>query len=241
MVKELEDYSWFPGIIRCYQAEFIGSVTTWLDIYQPIIPEVEDLVAQNHSDLIQDLCSGSGIPANYIRKYGRSLPRFILSDKYPRPFLKRENYLPAPVDVLNFHADTNTCYTMFNAFHHFGDDQQKEIIEKIMKARTAFLFVEILQPGLLSMLRVIITAAILQLLTAPFVKPFSLGRLFFTYIIPVNIFTVLYDGIISVFRSRSSSRYRSMFEKLSSENYKVSVDKYSSWKTTLICIKGSIQ
>lgn len=238
-MKELEDQSWFPHQVRCYQAQFIGSITSWFNIYRPIVIEVEELVKANRSDLIQDLCSGSGLPPEYLRKHGKTLPRILMSDKFPEPFLKHENYLPVPVDVLKLSPDANTCYTMFNAFHHFNSEQQTAIIKNIMNARTAFLFVEILQPGPFTMLRVILTSTIVQLLTAPFVKPFSWGRLLFTYIIPVNIFTVLYDGIISVIKSKSISRYKNELETLSDQDYSVSVSKCRGWKTTLICIKGT--
>lgn len=238
-MKELEDYDWFPEQIRCYQAQFIGSITNWLNVYKPIVPEVKKLVTENSSDLIQDLCSGSGIPANYIRDRGKDLPRIVCSDKFPQPFFNNPDYLQVPVDVLQLSADTHTCYIMFNAFHHFTDAQKVSIVQKIRAAHTPFIFSEILQPDLLTIVRVILSSVVVQLFTAPFIRPFSWGRLFFTYIIPVNIITVLYDGIISVFKSRSFSTYRSMFERLSDDQYSIAVERHSNWKYSLICIRGT--
>jgi len=55
------------------------------------------------------------------------------------------------------------------------------------------------------------------LLLAPFVKPFSLGRLFFTYVVPVNVLTITWDGVISVLRARTAEQYRSQFEALGAD------------------------
>jgi hypothetical protein len=49
------------------------------------------------------------------------------------------------------------------------------------------------------------------LVFTPFIRPLSLRRIFFTYILPVNLITITYDGIISVLKSRTADQYRSLF------------------------------
>jgi hypothetical protein len=88
------------------------------------------------------------------------------------------------------------------------------------------------------MIKIIFTTTILQLCTAPFVKPFSFVRLFFTYIIPVNLFTVTYDGIISVLKSKTAIKYRELFSNIATNSFKISVTKIKSWKINIVYIKG---
>ena len=66
MIKELEDYSWFPQTLRRWQMEFIGSIAVWTKLYQPLAPVLQQLIEENKIIALQDLCSGSGIPAVYI-------------------------------------------------------------------------------------------------------------------------------------------------------------------------------
>jgi hypothetical protein len=49
------------------------------------------------------------------------------------------------------------------------------------------------------------------LVLTPFIRPFSLKRMIFTYIIPINIITITFDGIVSVLKSRSVKQYQGLF------------------------------
>jgi len=242
MIKELEDYSWFPPMFRRYQAEYIGSLVIWLRIYRPLVSELEQLVRSTRPQFIQDLCSGSGIPAIYVQKQMKNIPQTMLSDKFPdTSFNDNANltYLKKSIDAIWVVPDPHICYTMYNAFHHFSSDQQKEMVNKMAVRKSPFLFAEILQPGVLTTIRIIFAATILQLFTAPFIKPFSLKRLFFTYIIPVNLLTVLYDGIISVFKSRPAHYYRKLLEGSSDNGFVITIGQYNNWQGNLVFIKGT--
>ena len=65
-MKELEDYDWFPKILRQYQTDYIGSVVKWFNAYSPII---DYLNCQTfYAKTNWDLCSGSSEPALSIFK-----------------------------------------------------------------------------------------------------------------------------------------------------------------------------
>lgn len=241
MIKELEDYKWFPALLRRYQADYIGSLVQWLNIYQPLAPVLEELTDIGRSAMIQDICSGSGIPAIHMQQTMRKKIKTILSDKYPDTVFLNSNeaqYLQMSTDALLLNPQPGICYTMYNSLHHFSANDQKALIEKMALNKNCFLFAEILQPGIFTMIKIVLTTTLLQLFTAPFIKPFSLLRLLFTYIIPVNLFTSLYDGIISVIRSGSINHYRNLFAALSTNDFEVSVGHYSNWKGKVIYIKG---
>lgn len=203
-MKELEDYSWFPATLRKFQTDYIGFVVSKFDIYESFI---EHLNKQNVKSKIQfDLCSGSAEPASTIFKSSSCFNKLILSDKYPSyPNIEK-------LDVLETQYSSEYTYTMFNAFHHFDDQEKLNIVEKIKNANTKAYFVEILEPSLFFILKVLFATIVGTILISPFIKPFSVKRLFFTYIIPLNIINISYDGIISVLKSRSLKQYERLFQ-----------------------------
>jgi hypothetical protein len=100
---------------------------------------------------------------------------------------------------------------MFNAFHHFGDAEKLKIAQNIQTSGSVAFLVEILEPRIVCFLKVLFLTTIGNLLLTPFIRPFSLRRLFFTYILPVNMFTITFDGIVSVLKSRSVKQYQKLF------------------------------
>jgi hypothetical protein len=242
MIKELEDYNWFPKIFRRFQMEYIGSIIKWVHFYQPMVPVLKILLKENNTNTIHDLCSGSGLPAVYFQEQMGDRYKTILTDKFPESsFINTVtvNYLQKESDVMELLPERGRCYTMYNAFHHFNHQQQKHIIQKLQTANAPFVFAEILEPDISTLIKIIFTTTILQLLTVPFVRPFSLLRLLFTYIIPVNLFTVTYDGVVSVLKSKSVKQYQKLLQEMINDSYELSAHRYSSWKGAVIYLKGN--
>lgn len=211
-MKELEDFSNFPPWLRNFQTEFIGFVVVRFNIYKAFIKYIHSLSLPQQP--MTDLCSGSGQPAIYIFEQSKCFSQLILTDKFPNQLqLSNPNisYLPQSVDVHEMEFQPGTCYTMFNAFHHFSNEDKLKITKKIIAAGSRGFFVEILEPTIVCLLKVLFAVTIGNLLLTPFIKPFSLKRLFFTYIIPINILTITYDGIVSVFKSGSVLHYQKLF------------------------------
>jgi hypothetical protein len=241
MMKELEDYNWFPAILRRWQLEFVGNLSVWTKLYKPLVAVINKMTGDNKITALQDCCSGSGFPALYIHQQLQTKIPLLLTDKYPdENFINQPRvvYSKASVDVLQIQAAEKTLYTMCNAFHHFTTAQQKTILKNLANNDSAFIIAEILEPGLINAIKIFFTGTLLQIFTAPFVQPFSFTRLFFTYIIPVNLFTVTYDGIISVVRSKTEKQYRQLAESIVASNFIITVHKINNFKGNLVYIKG---
>ncbi len=211
-MKELEDHHWFPSLFRNFQTTFIGFVVVKFGFYNPFIQYIKTLSFNTSS--MTDLCSGSGEPAISIFRKSNCFSNLILTDKYPvSPQLIAGdfNFEIQKKDVLEMEFQSATCYTMFNAFHHFSDKDKLGISEKVRSSGATAFFVEILEPTLFCLLKVLFMTTIGCLLLTPFIHPFSVKRLFFTYILPVNIITITIDGIISVCKSRSLKQYQLLF------------------------------
>jgi len=241
MIKELEDYNWFPAALRRWQLQVVGNISVWTKLYQPLAPILQQMIIKNKITALQDTCSGSGMPAVYLQQQLAANIPILLTDKYPVTGFKNKpavTYSPGTVDVLEIQPEENTIYTMFNAFHHFPAAQQRALVKKMAANKTCFLIGEILTPGFFNVVKILLTTTLVQLLTAPFVKPFSLPRLFFTYIVPVNLFTVTYDGIISVIRSKTAVAYNDLLQEISGPLYCITIQTIKNWKGNLVYIKG---
>lgn len=234
-MKELEDYSWFPPFLRNFQTEFIGFVVTTFSVYGVFIQHLKTLSLSVHS--MTDLCSGSGEPAISIFRKSNCFSHLSLSDKYPNEMKFNDgeiSYDMRSTDVLDMEFKPGTYYTMFNAFHHFTDEEKSMIVQKIQTSGSAAFIVEILEPTVFCLLKIFFTTSIGSLLLTPFILPFSLRRLFFTYIIPVNILSISFDGILSVLKSRSVKQYQNL---LANNGNAIKIFRLKNRLNTLIVIQ----
>lgn len=211
-MKELEDNTWFPTPLRNFQTDFIGFVVTAFNIYAPFIDRLKTVSFSPQR--MYDLCSGSGEPAISIFHKSNRFTQLTLSDKYPRVLHDADAktvYLSESVDVMQMDFSPRTCYTMFNAFHHFSDENKVQLIRKIQESNATVFIVEVLEPSLWCFLKVLFMTTIGTICLTPFIQPFSVKRLLFTYLLPINLVTILFDGVVSVFKSRSLKQYQELF------------------------------
>ncbi len=233
-MKELEDYDWFPKILRQYQTDYIGSVVKWFNAYSPIIDYLNSQAFYAKTNW--DLCSGSSEPALSIFKKQNKFDKLILSDKYPHNFTINTNrieYLNESIDVLELNFKKENCYTMYNAFHHFNSREQVEIAKHVIDNESELIIAEILEPTILNYIKIFFATTLGILLLSPFIKPFSLKRLFFSYLLPINILTICYDGLVSVSKSKTVGEYQDIFSTLGN---KVKIIKYKNLWSPVILI-----
>lgn len=234
-MKELEDYHWFPSVLRNFQTEFIGFVVDKFRVYDAFVQHLKTM--QLPKQPMTDLCSGSGEPAISIFRKSHCFSRLTLTDKFPNALNIPDNnihYDLQSIDVLKMVFKPGTYYTMFNAFHHFTDEEKVTIAKDIQNSGATAFIVEILEPTVFCFLKVCFMTTIGSLVLTPFILPFSLKRLLFTYILPINIFTITYDGIVSVLKSRSVKRYQDL---LVTNAHAIKIIRIKNGLTPLIVIQ----
>jgi hypothetical protein len=218
-------------VLRRQQVEFIGWLVDRFGIYAPVAPLIASALAQLGSHHVTDLGSGSGGPIHFLLRDKRlAHTQFLLTDRFPphegtgaathaathnatveatrdatvdatdnATTGDRLRWHPEPVDALAPQAPGTGPVTLFNAFHHFTPEQQRQLLRA--HARRGVLVFEVLQPTLITFLKILLTTTLGQLLLAPFVRPFRWERIVFTYPVPLNLITIPWDGLVSVLRS----------------------------------------
>jgi hypothetical protein len=235
-LKELEDYPWFPPYLRKMQLEYVGWISVHLKLYQPILKLLQGFPSNNWIDL----ASGSGWPAFYLQANSENKIHYKLTDLYPTSFSNEVKKSIAFDDVsfnlLEFQPQAGMQYTMFNSFHHFNSAQQKAFIQKMKDAKSSCIITEVLEPTWLCFIQVTVAAFILQPLTAWAIKPFSFLRIFTTYLLPIQLITVAWDGWLSVFKSKTMDQYKSLFNSLADNHCTIDVKRIKQLNGNLIVI-----
>src|SRR4030095_5031157 len=214
---EFEDCFWFPDVLRQGQTDYLHFVISKLNIYKPAAPLVKEIMDKSGTSQIIDLCSGGGGGADVFQKNLEELGSkvtIILSDKFPNipAFEKikafsggRVDYVTESVDALNVPKNLIGMRTMFSAFHHFKPDDAKAILRNASESNVSIAVFEGAEKNILNFLGILLFTPIMFIISTPFMKPFKLSRIFFTYIIPLIPITTVWDGLVSILRMYSSN------------------------------------
>lgn len=225
---EFEDLSWFPGNIRNYMTDYLEFVSNKYDLYEPIVPVLKKGLSSTNEKRILDLASGGGggwkALSVHIKK---ELPdtKVHLSDYYPNIHSLEElvqmdpaffTYSPISVDARNVPAELKGLRTQFLSFHHFKPEDAKAILQNAVDSGNPIAIFEAQKNSAGDFIKLFFSP-INVLLFTPFIKPFSFGRIFFTYIVPlVPIFT-WWDGLVSVLRSYSPKELNGLINQLNNK------------------------
>jgi hypothetical protein len=104
------------------------------------------------------------------------------------------------------------------------------------EARAGCIIAEVLEPSLFCFIQVTLAAIILQPLTAWAIRPFSILRIITTYLIPIQLITVAWDGWLSVLKSKSFKQYKLLVEEFPDNHYSIEVKRVQQLHGTLIYI-----
>jgi hypothetical protein len=95
------------------------------------------------------------------------------------------------------------------ALHHFRPKDGAQIIKNAVDNGEPIAIFEIYQLTVKDIISPIF-APIFVLLLTPLIRPFRLGRIIFTYLIPILPLVVMFDGLVSVLRSYSPKELKTL-------------------------------
>jgi hypothetical protein len=228
---ELEDFPWFPAILRNMVMDYLQLVVNKFGLYRPAYPLLVKLQNKTNCFTIIDLGSGSSGPLLDILKYFeekdiRNL-KLVLTDFYPNPeaFAQVQKQQPdqvsfvsSPVDARHIPRELNGIRTFFNTFHHFTPPDARHILEAAARSGQSIAIFELAGRNPLTIFYIILSP-IFTLILTPFLKPRSLTRFFLTYIIPLIPLVVLWDGLVSSFRTYSRQEFQNLTGSIENSGY----------------------
>ena len=240
---EFTDLAWYPKTFRQIQTDYLQFATTLGSGHKNLIPLFKKAMQNAGTTEIIDLCSGGTGPWIRLQEHFKQagLPVSIkLTDKYPNPNaiqkcadLSRQEieYLAEPVDAMNVPVHLKGMRTLFEGFHHFRPEEALSILRDAHEKRVA---IGIFEASLMSPsgpILLILSPAITflsYLFVTPFIKPRTLSRFIWTYLIPVVPLATCWDGVISLLRVYSVDELKELTQSLQSENYTWEVGQAST-------------
>lgn len=222
---EFEDFQWFPSNIRNYMTDFLQFAANKFDFYAAIVPVLRRGVESAETNEIIDLASGGGGGWQRLSEHVKEeLPgvKVRLTDFYPNlDAFKRTKaldpdffeYSESSVNALDVPKEFKGLRTQFLSLHHFKPEDAQRILQNAVDSNSPIALFEAQKRSVGDFIKFMFSP-LNVLFSTPFIKPFKVGRIVFTYLIPlVPIFT-WWDGLVSVLRTYSKKELEQIIGKL---------------------------
>jgi len=210
---EFEDQSWFPEIIRDSMTDYLRFLFHNFKLYQPVLPILREALIKTNNQQILDLCSGSGgaMESVYenLKQTFRIDVKITLSDLFPSLLVYRHlshntgggiSYIALPVDASSVPSELKGFRTLFSGFHHFDRPKASAVLKNAVESGKAIGIFDGGNKSIWMILAIIVIHPLMLFFCTPFLKPFRISRILFTYLVPVIPFCTIWDGIISILR-----------------------------------------
>jgi hypothetical protein len=200
-----------------------------------LLPLVKRGLQYTDTNVILDLCSGSGSPMievfQKLKKSSESSDlKLILSDLYPNQsaadqFNKVNNqyieYITSPVNASDVNKKLKGLRTMVSSMHHMKPNAARQILKNAKESKQSILIFEISDnsPPIFLWWLAIPFAFVISLFVTPMVRPMSWNQLVFTYLIPILPLFIAWDGAVSNARTYTLEDMEILIQGLSDENY----------------------
>ena len=221
---EFEDQKWFPQLLRNYETDFLEYLANKAKENEPVVDVINETLHKSNTTQIIDLGSGGGGGLVWLGKElqkKNSEIRIKFTDLFPNveAFQHTTNqsdifeYHSEPINAKNVPENLKGLRTMFLSFHHFQPKNAKMILQNAINSNQPIAVLEIQDRSLPSIVAMLLSP-VSVLFTTPFIRPFRWSRLFFTYLIPIVPFVVLWDGIVSALRTYTVEEMRNLINSL---------------------------
>ena len=210
---EVLDQAWCPLAVREGATDYLEAITSRADIYRPVQGAMFAAMTATGACRVVDLCSGGGgpwlSPAWRGALANRAPMTVVLSDKFPSDALAARLAGDPLVSRVNFSVDATSVpqslsgfRTIFSSFHHFPDELALAVLGDAVRQGEGFAMAEVTSRTPRAFATMLLMPVLAWLLT-PRMRPFRWSRLLFTYLVPLIPLVVLWDGLVSCFRTRT--------------------------------------
>jgi hypothetical protein len=228
---EIHEQRWFPQKLRddvTFTLQFIFNAAR---LYRPIVARLGAAIRAAKSDRVLDLCSGAGGPWIWLQRMiaeRTSLPtKVILTDRYPNlPAFRHTqeasghaiSYCAEPVDAQKIPPGLLGFRTIFSSIHHFTPDGIAAILRDAVDRGEGIGVFEAAKRRPSAVLCAF-CMPIATICLVPFMRPFRIARLLWTYLVPVIPFVMLVDGVVSCLRAYSPTELRELAVSIGAPDY----------------------
>lgn len=249
-LSEIHEQPWFPKFLRDDVTDGLQFTLNFGRVYQPAAACLRKALKAAGTDRLVDLCSGAGGPWSWLYRLVENEDTgkggICLTDRYPNiaAFERlheasggRIGYCAEPVDAARIPAQLRGFRTLFTSFHHFSPDDAAAIIQNAVDTRQGIAIFEAPRRKTLSILMAVLMP-LSALLMGPFIRPFRLSRMIWTYVLPVIPFVLWFDGILSCLRAYSLAELSELIRNLKPNDYKWEIGERMGWLAPITYVLG---
>jgi hypothetical protein len=245
---EFSDQAWLPRVFRDLFTEYLSHLFSALRIYQSVEPFIRQVMEQRSTCHVIDLCSGASGPwPRLVRQLnGKGIRVSVtLTDKYPNVASFRRisemtqgqiGYIEESVDPTESLPKAGEVYTLFSSFHHFRPEQSRAIVRNAVQAGATICVFEMTERRLSTVLLTLVLGPLVLLCLTPGIRPRSLRRLFWTYIIPIVPLVYTWDGVVSHLRTYSPAELHELADSVNGKGYRWEVGRIRSPRSSLFSV-----
>jgi hypothetical protein len=249
---EIHELRSCPGLLRRIATDYLRTVGEVFDAFEPVTPLLAGALSLSDEKRVIDLCSGGSGPVVTLSERAAArltrAPCVVLTDLYPNhaafAFAAERARVPvssepAAVDARAVPERLTGVRTMFDAFHHFGPDDARRILSDASAKRASILVVEATERSVAAVVGMLVFVPLLVLLLTPFVRPFSWARLLLTYVVPLAVPLIVFDGVVSCLRSYTIAELRELTRGLETNGYLFHIGSVKSRGQRLTYVLGT--
>jgi hypothetical protein len=213
---EFNDAPWTPPLLRETIVEALSRSLRWGGLLRGLVEPFSRFVADTRAEEVLDLCAGAGGPAaiflEELTRSGGPVPRFVLSDLFPRPEAwaalrashpGRIDFVPGPVDATRIPPalGRGRPRVIINALHHFPPAVAQPLLLGAAEGAPGLFIADAVVRNPLRF-AALFPAGVGALLAAPLLaKDRRLARALLTWFTPLALGASLWDGSISAMRA----------------------------------------
>lgn len=198
-ITQISNTTWFPAILRTCMHEFMTWFVGKVHAAKPFMPIIDEGLQYANRIVAVNMEVGAG--------FETLIP---LID----PNIERTS-----TGMRNFRADQDGLYVLVNSFHQLKPDQARNFLSSVAKRRQPVAVLEGNNDSLWQVFGMTVIVPLTVLLTAPFVKPFRLTRIIFTYLIPILPIVTLLDGFFALFMLYAPQDLDELTQSIESKDY----------------------
>lgn len=228
---EFCDQTWLKGPWREAYLDGLNTTFKMFKFHDGLTKPFSKWLMDSKSNQVLELCSGGGGPIDTLIKSSVQNSngdlKIILSDLNPdlKAFEAIKNKYPNNIDYIKDSTDaTNTkelnanLIFMCSSFHHFSPEMAKKILLNASKNSNGIFIKEILSRNFFNMISSVFN--LFPLMLTPFFSGrFTLFKFLITTIVPIVPLMIIFDGIVSVFRTYTTEEIIAMMPEEMKKNW----------------------
>ena len=200
-IFQFSNQKWYPSFLKRDMYEFMSWFVVKVNAAKPFLPFLEEVIGHTQTKAIINIDSKIGAGIETV------LP------------LLPEGAKVINIELEKFSTHNRGTYTFINSFHQLDEKKATYYLTQIADSGNSIAVLEGNNDSLWQVVGMTIFVPLSVILSAPFVQPFRITRLIFTYLIPILPLITMLDGFLALFKLYNPNDLNELISTIPVKNY----------------------